>query len=101
MCELYEACNGERAWKDIGGRLQAPYYRSTVDHCWKIRSREIRTDVGKCSFVNRTIAEWTRLPQGAIGTSFVKTHVFGKRVRKVYQRGEVKGGYMVGVAQRV
>jgi hypothetical protein len=76
---LYKAYNGQRAWKDIGYRLQAPYYLSSVDHCWKIR-----TDVGKFSFVNRTIADWNRLPEGAIGTSLVKTHVFRKKVRKVY-----------------
>jgi hypothetical protein len=50
-----------------------------------MRSRKIRTDVGKFSFVNRTIHDWNRLPEGAIGTSLVKTHVFRKRVRKVYQ----------------
>jgi hypothetical protein len=49
-----------------------------------MRSRKIRTDVGKF-FVNRTITDWSQLPEGAIGTSLVKTHVFRKRVRKVYQ----------------
>jgi hypothetical protein len=83
MCELYKVYNGERDWKDLGDSLQAPYYGSRVDHCWKIRSRKIRTDVGKFSFVNRTIADWNRLPEEAIWTSLVKTHVFGKRVRKV------------------
>jgi hypothetical protein len=96
MCALYKAYNGERAWKDIRDRLQVPCYRSRVDHCWKIR-----TDVEKFSFVSRTIADWNRLPDGAIGTSLVKTHVFRKRVRKVYQRGEVKVGYMVGIVQPV
>jgi hypothetical protein len=85
MCALYKAYNGERMWKDIGDRLQAQYYRSRVDHCWKIRSRKIKTDVGKFYFVNRTIADWNRLPQGKIGTSLVKTHIFRKRVRKLYQ----------------
>jgi hypothetical protein len=80
MCAIYKLYNGERAWKDIGDRLQAPYYRSRVDHCWKIR-----TDVGKFFFVNRTIADWNWLPEGAIGASLVKTHVFRKRVRKAYQ----------------
>jgi hypothetical protein len=37
----------------------------------------------------------------SIGTSLVKTHVFRKRVRKVYQSGEVKVGYMVGIAEPV
>jgi hypothetical protein len=78
MCALYKAYNGDRAWKDIGDRSQAPSYPSKVDHCWKIR-----TDIGKFSFVNRTISDWNRLPEGAIGTSLVKTHVFRKRVGKV------------------
>jgi hypothetical protein len=85
MCALYKAYNGERAWKDMGDRLQTLYYQSRVDHCWKIRSRKIRTGVGKFSFVNRTIADLNRLPEGAIGTSIVKMNVFRKRVRKVYQ----------------
>jgi hypothetical protein len=83
LCALYKAYNDERAWKDIGNRLQAPYYLSRVDHCWKISARMIRTDVGKFSFVNRTIAEWNQLPEGAKGTSPVKTHTFRKRARKV------------------
>jgi hypothetical protein len=37
-------------------------------------------------FVNRTIAEWNQLPEGAIGTFPVKTHTFRKRVRKVKVR---------------
>jgi hypothetical protein len=57
LCTLYKAYNGQKAWKDIGDRLQEPYYLSRVDHFWKIRARMIRTDVGKFSFVNKTIAE--------------------------------------------
>jgi hypothetical protein len=85
MSALYKAYNGERTWKDIGDGLQVPYYQSRVDHCWKIRSRKIRTDVGKLSFINRPIADWNRLPEGVIGTFLVKTHVFRKRARKIYQ----------------
>jgi hypothetical protein len=32
FCAFYIACNGERAWKYIWDRLQAPYYLSRVDH---------------------------------------------------------------------
>jgi hypothetical protein len=32
LCALYKAYNGEREWKEIGDRLQAPYYLSRVDH---------------------------------------------------------------------
>jgi hypothetical protein len=78
MCALYNAYNGEKTWKDIGERLQSPYHQSRVDHVWKITSRKIRTDVGKISFVNMTIADWNRLLKGATETSLVKTHVFRK-----------------------
>jgi hypothetical protein len=66
------------------GQVTGAVLPDRVDHYWKIRSRKIRTDVGKFSFVNRTIADWNRLPEREIGTSLVKTHIFRKRVRKVY-----------------
>jgi hypothetical protein len=74
---------GERAWKSIGDRLQAPSYLSSVDHNWKIRARKQRTDVGKYSFVNRTITDWNQLTEGEIGVLTGNTYSFSKRVRKV------------------
>jgi hypothetical protein len=82
MCALYKAYTGERAWKAIGDRLQAPSYLSRVDRCWKIRARKQRTDVGNIPFVNRSITDWNKLREGVIGTSHGKTHIFKKRVRK-------------------
>jgi hypothetical protein len=67
----------------IGDRLQAPSYLSRVDHFWKIRARRQRTDIGKYSFVNRSITDWNKLPEGAIWTSHGKTHIFKTGVRKV------------------
>jgi hypothetical protein len=64
VCAVYKAYLGESAWKAIGDRLQRPYYLSRVDHDWKIRNRRQRTDIGKCSFVNRTIQLWNKLPMG-------------------------------------
>jgi hypothetical protein len=83
MCDLYKAYTGDRAWKAIRVRLQAQSYLSRVDHCWKIRARKQRTDIGKYSFVNRAITDWNKLPEVAIGTSHGKTHIFKTRVRKV------------------
>jgi hypothetical protein len=74
---------GERAWKTIGDRLQALSYLSTVDHHWKIRARKQRADIGKYSFVNRSITDLNQLPERAIGTSHGKSHIFKTRVRKV------------------
>jgi hypothetical protein len=78
MCALYKAYIGERAWKAIGDRLQAPSYLGRVDHYWKIRSRKQGTNIGKYFFVNRPITDWNKLPEGAIGTSMVN-RVFSKR----------------------
>jgi hypothetical protein len=55
ICALFKAYSGERAWKVIGDRLQRPNYLSSIDRDWKIRNRRQRTDIGKYSFVNRTI----------------------------------------------
>jgi hypothetical protein len=73
MCALFKAYKGKRAWKEIGDRLQAPSYLSRVDHNWKIRTRKQRTDVGKFSFVSRTITDWN---QGEIGALTGNTHSF-------------------------
>jgi hypothetical protein len=84
MCALFKAYTGERAWKAIRDRLQAPSYLSRVDHNWKIRVRKQRTDVGKYSFVNRTITDWNQLTEGEIGfLTSNSTYSFRKRVRKV------------------
>jgi len=80
---LFKAYSGERAWKAIGDRLQWPNYLSRVDHERKIRNRRQRTDIGKYSFVNRTIRLWNRLPAEILGTLTCKPDAFRKRVRKV------------------
>jgi hypothetical protein len=67
MCALFKMYTGERAWKAIGDRLQAPSCLSRVDHNWKIRARKQRTNVEKYSFVNRSITDWNQLPEGVIG----------------------------------
>ena len=54
VCALNKAYTGERAWNAAGVRLQGPSYLSRVDHCWKIRARKQRTDIGKYSFWNRS-----------------------------------------------
>jgi len=64
MCALYNAYAGERAWRAIGDRLQAPSYLSGVEHYWKIRARKQRTDIGNYSFVNRSITDRNKLPEG-------------------------------------
>jgi hypothetical protein len=59
MCALFKAYSGERSWKAIGDRLKRPQYLRRVDHGRKIRSRRQRMDIGKYSFVNRTMRTGT------------------------------------------
>jgi hypothetical protein len=64
MDALFKAYTGERAWKAIGDMLQTSSYLSMVEHSSNIRAGKQRTDVGKYSFVNRTISDWNQLPKG-------------------------------------
>jgi hypothetical protein len=86
MCSFQSVYTGERAWKAIGDRLQRPYYLSRVDLDRKIRSRKQKTDIGKYSFVNRTIQIWNQLPVDALGTLSYKSSNFRKMGRKVINK---------------
>jgi hypothetical protein len=60
-----------------------PCYLSREDHNRKIRSRKQRTDIGKYSFVNRTIINWNQLPADLLASFRCKLNTFRKRVKKV------------------
>ena len=68
ICALCKAYTGGRAWKAIGDRFLKPCYLSRDDHNLKIMTRKQRTDVGKYSFVNRTINSWNQLPASLLAT---------------------------------
>jgi hypothetical protein len=82
-CALFRAYSVEQAWKAVGDRLQRPNYLSRVDHEGKIRNKRQRTDIGKYSFVNRTIRLWNRLPAEILETPPVNQKLFRKRIRRV------------------
>jgi hypothetical protein len=63
---------------------------SRVDHVRKIRDRKQRPDIGKYSFVNRTLKYWNQLPAETLGTFPCKPNTFRKKVRKTITNG-VKG----------
>jgi hypothetical protein len=48
-----------------------------------MRARKQRTDIGKYSFLKWSITDWNQLPEGSIGTSHDKMHIFRTRARKV------------------
>ncbi|PNF36743.1 hypothetical protein B7P43_G11575 [Cryptotermes secundus] len=92
ICALFKAYTGERAWEAIGDRLERPCYLSRVDHDRKIISRKQKTDIGKYSFVNRTIQLWNQLPADALGALSYKPSNFRKKVRKAINKAKLKGG---------
>jgi hypothetical protein len=57
------------------------------DHVRKIRAWKQRTDIGKYSFVNRTIKNWNQLPAEALGTFPCVPKIFTKRVGKAIISG--------------
>ena len=95
-CALYKTYSGERSWKAIRDRLQAPSYLSRVDHKWKIRARKQRTrrQILLCEQDHYWLEPANR---GGIGALSGKPYNFRKRVRKVvtseakWRRSEVKG----------
>jgi hypothetical protein len=87
LCALLKAYNGEGAWKATGARLHRPYYLSRIDHVLKIMDRKQRTDIGKYSFVNRTIKIWIQLPAEVLGIFLCKPNIFRNRVGKAIING--------------
>ena len=83
LCALHKAHNGERAWKSIRDGLHSPSYLSRVDHKWKIKARKQRTDIGKYSFVNRTIVDWNQLSENEIGVPDCSTGSFRRNIGKL------------------
>jgi hypothetical protein len=49
---------------------------------------KLKTDIGKYSFVNRTIQVWNQLPAEVLGTLSCKPSNFRKRVRKVINKAK-------------
>jgi hypothetical protein len=59
MCALFKAYTGGRAWKAI------------------------RPDVGKYSFLNRTIKSWNQLPADLLASFPFKLNTFRDRVKNI------------------
>jgi hypothetical protein len=85
LCALYKAYARRRAWKAIRDSLLHPCSLSRDDRGRKIRNRKQGTDVGKYSFVNRTIKDWKSLPAGIPAPS-------RRRVREAVTSKEALGG---------
>jgi hypothetical protein len=87
-----KAYNGIRAWEAIGDRILRPCYLSREDHNCKIRTRKQITDIGKYSFLNRTITNWNQLPPGLLAAFPCNLRTFRKSVKEVVATKEPKWG---------
>ena len=77
----------------MGDRLLNLCYLSREDHNQKIKTRKQGTDVGKYSFINKTIKSWNQLPAGILASFPCKLNTFRKRVKNVV----ISKGIQVGV----
>ena len=83
ICALFKSYTGRRAWNAIGNRLLKPCYLRRDNHNRKIRTKKQRTDVGKYSFVNRTVKSWNQLPASLLESFPCKLITFRKKVKNV------------------
>ena len=73
----------QQAWKAIGDRLLKPCYLNRDYHNYRMWTRKQRTDVGKYSFINRTINSWNQLLAGLLASFPCKLNTFRKWVKNV------------------
>jgi len=59
----------------------------------KIRTKKHTTDVGKYSFVNRTINSWNQLPVSLLASFLCKLNMFRKRVKNVVTSKGIHMGF--------
>jgi hypothetical protein len=90
LCALLKAYTGIRAWEARGDRILRPCYLSREDHNCKIKTRKQRTDIGKYSFLNRTIIDWNQLAVGLLAPFPCNVSTFRKRAKKVVATKEPK-----------
>jgi hypothetical protein len=89
----FQGIHPGRAWKAIGARLLKPCNLSSDDHNPKIRNRNQITDVGKYSFVNRTIRSWNQLPAGLLASFPFKINAFRNRVKNAITCKGIQEGF--------
>jgi len=67
-------------------------YLHRDDYNRKIRTMKRRTDIGKYSFVNRTIKRWNQLAAGLLASFPCKLDTFIKKVKNVVTSNGIQVG---------
>jgi len=92
ICALFKAHTVGQARKAIGNRLLKSCYLKRGNRNQKIRTRKQRTDVGKFSFVNRSI---NQLPASLLASCPWKLNTFRNRVKNVVTGKGIQVGLSV------
>ena len=87
LCALFKAYSGERSWRAILEGLRRFYSLSSVVHVRKIRVRKQRTDIGKCSVVNRNTKKLEPTTCRSVRNFLCKPQIFRNRVREAVING--------------
>ncbi len=82
LCCLFKAYSKSPAWAEITKRLGSPSRVGRNDHTCKIKSRGQRSDVGKYSYVNRTIKNWNEIPAAVVEPFPGSVGVFRRRLNQ-------------------
>jgi len=61
MSRMYKAVNNHRGWKEMSDRLERNERIGRNNHKDKLIIKGCNSDVGKFSFVNRSVVEWNKL----------------------------------------
>ena len=70
---LYQAYGGKQTWKEMRDRLKSLDFVDKNDHSYKVYIDASKKDVGKYSFLSRTVKEWNELLE-VILNPFPRTH---------------------------
>ena len=68
---LHKALAGHPAWSDIAEAISKAPFTGKSDHAQKLYLPRYETDVGRFSFLGRSIRQWNRLP-GPVMATFPK-----------------------------
>ena len=61
LCGMHKAVNQVRGWEEITSKIEYSNRIGRGDHAKKMCVKQVKTDVGKYSFINRTVKSWNAL----------------------------------------
>ena len=66
LCGMYKIVNHHKGWEEMSGRILRNERLGRGDHTKKLCVDQVRTDVGKYSFLNRTVKDWNSLDENVV-----------------------------------